>query len=107
MRQIMHLVIYRHGQEVLVLHITHLTPPPPQEVYQDPKKLICVFDALPNARQLLTTSVPITCGPSIKNKKEMKTSYQPFKRQKLLDERVLAITVVMDNMDMVLPNEVK
>ena len=72
------------------------------------KSVDLLFDAMPNACQLLPTIVPITCGPSIKNKKEMKTSNQSFKQQKLLDERALAKTVVMDNMDMmVLPNEVK
>ena len=45
--------------------------------------------------------------PSIKNKKKMETSNQPFKRQKLLDERALAKTFVMDNVDMVFPNEMK
>ena len=50
----------------------------------------------------------LTCPPPIKTKKEMKTtSNRCFKRQKLLDKRALAKTVAMDNMDMVLPNEVK
>jgi hypothetical protein len=58
--------------------------------------------------QMYETKILLPHLPSsIKNKKKMKTSNQPFKQQKRLDERALAKTVVMDNMDMDLPNEVK